>query len=85
MGINSKIRMVLKVCKVGCLSKSSFYYLYAMEKAYPDFSYVPGRTKEALENERLQSRLQSSHEERFRKLVALINISQKLKSARKKS
>lgn len=56
-----------------------------MEKEYPDFSYVPGRTKEALENERLKARLQTTHEERFRKMVALISISQKLKSAPKKS
>ena len=55
-----------------------------MEKEYPHFSYTPGRTKEELEQERLKLRLQSSYDERFRKLVALISISQKLKLAGKK-
>jgi hypothetical protein len=56
-----------------------------MDKEYPNFSYTPGRTKEELELERLRTRLQSSHDDRFRKLVALISISERLKSAGKKA
>lgn len=54
-----------------------------MKEAAQNFSYKPGRTVEELENERLLIRLKTSHEERFRKMIALIAVSQKIKEASK--
>jgi hypothetical protein len=43
------------------------------------FTYKPGRTVDELEEERLVQILSLSYEERFRRMMALIRVTQKLK------
>jgi len=48
---------------------------------FDNFSYKPGRTIEQLDLERMANQLNTSYTERFRKMITLIKISQKIKDA----
>ncbi len=52
---------------------------------YNDFSYKPGRTIEELERERFEKQMNTTYTKRFRKMIALIKISQKIKESAKQT
>jgi hypothetical protein len=49
------------------------------EEIQYSYNYVPGRSVEQLEEERLIQHLKLSYEERFQRMIALINLTRKLK------